>query len=351
MTPTDLSRLPKVLLHDHLDGGLRPATIIDLARTSGYDLLPSHEAAELASWFHQGNASSLESYLESFEHTIAVMQDASALRRVAYEAAEDLAADGVVYAECRFAPSLHTRGGLDRAEVIEAVLEGFEEGLADHDLPVGVIVDAMRQGSDSIEVAKAAAEFVGRGVVGFDLAGPEAGYPATAHLEACEIARKAGLHLTIHAGEGHFGGPAGLLSIIDALECEPERIGHGVRLSDDVTVSSDGEVTLGDTATLIRERRLALEQCPTSNLHVKAVSSAAEHSIGLLYRSGLPVTVNTDNRLMSGIRLSDEFGLVIEHHGFEVADLESVTMTAVDAAFCDDATRERIRERVRVGYA
>ena len=226
MNTATLRALPKVILHDHLDGGLRSATVVELARASGYRDLPTLDVDDLADWFDQGESGSLEGYLDAFRHTIAVMQTPEALARVATEAVQDLAADGVVYAEIRFAPSLHLQQGLSRSEVIAAVLEGIDAGTAETGIDAAVIIDAMRQDRDSPDVVAAALEFRDRGVVGFDLAGPEAGFPPTNHLRACREARAGGLHLTIHAGEAD--GPHSILAALDP--CGAERIGHGVRI-------------------------------------------------------------------------------------------------------------------------
>jgi adenosine deaminase len=338
--------LPKVLLHDHLDGGLRPATVIDLAAAMGYSDLPSDDLAVLSAWFFQGESTSLERYLDAFSHTFGVMQDPAALARVAYESAEDLAADGVVYAEIRFGPSLHIARGLTRHEVIEAVLLGTRRAEAEFGISIRLIVDALRQDTDSAEVARAAVEFVGEGVVGFDLAGPEAGFPPSLHAEACEIAASAGLHLTIHAGEGD-----GVASIAGALAVGAERIGHGARIVEDTVVSGGEIIDMGPVASVIHDREVPLEICPTSNLHTGMYPDIGAHPVGMLYRAGFAVTLNTDNRLMSGISLSDEFALVADHHGFGLRDFEAVTARAAAAAFCDDETRVRTLDRVAAGYA
>lgn len=338
--------LPKVLLHDHLDGGLRPSTVIDLARAMGYDALPHTDLAALTEWFDQGGSTSLERYLEAFSHTFGVMQDPTALRRVVHEAGEDLASDGVVYAEIRFGPSLHLAGGMNRHDVIAAVLEGARAAEADFGVTVRIIIDALRHETDSVDVAGAAIDFAGEGVVAFDLAGPEAGFPPSMHAEAIDIARGGGLHLTIHAGEGD-----GVTSIAEALDHGTERIGHGARIIEDVTVAGGEIVEMGPTATRIHETGVPLEICPTSNLHTGMYPDPASHPVGLLHRAGFAVTLNTDNRLMSGISLSDEFDLVAAAHGFEVGDFAAVTHRALDAAFCDDETRERVRARVETGYA
>jgi adenosine deaminase len=340
-----LRALPKILLHDHLDGGLRPQTVLDLASEQGYGGLPTSDFDELAEWFFQGRSASLERYLEAFAHTVGVMQTAEAIERVAFEAVEDLAAHGVVYAETRMAPSLCTGTGLDRTTAIAAMLSGLQSGEAAFGLPVRLIVDAMRQDTDSVEVARDAVAFVGQGVVGFDLAGPEDGYPPSAHSGALALAAAGGLHLTIHAGEGD-----GVASIASALSEGAERIGHGARLIEDTTLV-DGEIeALGDVATQVYDTGMALEICPTSNLHTGMYGDAGSHPVGALHRAGFAVTINTDNRLMSGITPTDEFALVVEHHDFVEQDLEIVTRRALDAAFCDDETRAIAEAKVSAGY-
>lgn len=346
MSPEELRILPKVLLHDHLDGGLRPQTILELAETDGYTGLPSDNLEELTDWFFQGQSASLERYLEAFAHTVGVMQTADAIERVAYEATEDLAAQGVVYAEIRMAPSLCTERDLDLTEAIAAILAGLGRGEADFGVPVRLIVDAMRQQSDSSEVARAAVDFAAAGVVGFDLAGPEAGNSALDHRLACQIALEGGLHLTIHAGEGD-----GVKSIAGAMEVGAERLGHGVRLVEDIKVVAGEAETLGPVARSVLDAGLTLEICPTSNLHTGVFSDARSHPLGLLHRAGFAVTINTDNRLMSRISSTDEFSFAVEHHGFDVQDLELVTMRAIDAAFCDRATKDRIVSTVMAGYS
>lgn len=325
---SDYTTLPKVLLHDHLDGGLRVETIIDLAEAAGYERLPSTDPFELSAWFDQSNAGSLERYLEAFDHTVGVMQTAEALERVAYEACLDVAADGVVYAEFRFAPMQHLRRGLDPARVVDATLFGLQRGAETSGIHTGLILDAMRQHDDSVQVAELALGFMDRGVVGFDLAGPEAGYPPTLHEEACRLARASNLGLTIHAGEGD-----GAHAIWLALQrCYAHRIGHGVHIIDGCTVE-DGELTtLTELARYVRDFRVPLEVCPTSNVHTGDWTPDS-HPLGMLYRAGFTVTLNTDDRLMSHVSLSDEFDTAARHHGFELYDLGAVTRNALDAAF------------------
>ncbi len=340
-----LGALPKAELHNHLDGGLRVATVIELADAVGYEGLPTTDPAALANWFDQGDSGSLESYLASFDHTIAVMQTPAAIERVAYEAGEDLVADGVIYAEVRFAPVLNTRGGMRREEVLEAALTGLRRAMDTHDIVIGLIVDAMRNFTDSLMDARAAARFAGEGVVGFDLAGPELGFPADDHLAACRLARDYGLGLTIHAGEAD--GPASIHRAV--AKCGAQRIGHGIRIMGDIGVGADGP-ELGGVATLVRDRQIPLEICPRSNLHTLGIK-AAEHPLGKLDALGFNITLNTDNRLMSRVTLTDEFRFAVEHHGFDKADLHRVTTAALNAAFVDHATRQELLERVDAAYA
>ncbi len=328
--------LPKVLLHEHLDGGLRPATLIRLADEVGYQGLPTREPVWLAEAMYAGGAGDLERYLGLFAHTVAVMQTPTALERVAAESAADLAADGVVYAEVRFAPLLHRRRGLSAEEAVAAVLAGFERGARRHGIELRLLLTAMRTDPGADDVAALAAAFRDRGVVGIDLAGAEEGHPASAHLTAFDHALAADLGVTIHAGEA-----AGLASIEDALDCGAQRLGHGMRLADDL----DGE-RLGPLATRVRDAGVTLEVCPTSNVHSGGVASLAAHPVDRLRRAGLPVTVNTDNRLMSGITLTDELWQCVTTFGWDLAVLEAVTTTAIDAAFCGDAVRERLRRDV-----
>jgi adenosine deaminase len=345
---------PKALLHDHLDGGLRPATIADLAAEFGYDGLPTRDPGELAAHIRRGaDRKSLELYLETFTHTIGVMQERDAIIRVAAECAEDLAADGVAYAEVRMAPELCTERGMTLDEVQAAILEGYrigEERAAAAGRPIVIrsIVTAMRQAARSVEVAECAVRFRDAGVVGFDIAGPEAGYRPTRHLDAFDYIRRENFHITIHAGESF-----GLPSIWEALQfCGAERLGHGVRIVDDISLNDDGSVALGRLAAFVRDRRVPLEMCPTSNVHTAATSSIAEHPIDLLRRLRFRVTVNTDNRLMSGVTLSSEFAVLDATFGLGLGEMEWLTINAMKSAFAPFDERLRIiNEVVKPGYA
>jgi len=344
-----IHRAPKVLLHDHLDGGLRPSTVVDLAREYGYDGLPTEDPEELARAFTAGaDRKSLVLYLEGFAHTVGVMQTREALIRVAQECAEDLAADGVVYAEVRYAPELSTSGGLSLDEAVEAILEGFDRGSSAHGISLGLIVTGMRQFARSVEVAELAIRHRDHGVVGFDVAGPEAGFPPTRYLDAFNLIHQANFHLTIHAGEAF-----GLPSIWEALQwCGAERLGHGVRIIDDITMGPGGDVALGRLAGYVRDRRVPLEMCPTSNVHTGAASSIEDHPIDLLRRLRFRVTVNTDNRLMSGISLTDEFATLSSTFGFGLDEMQWLTLNAIKSAFAPFDERLRlINGVIKPGYA
>ncbi|MBB2909599.1 adenosine deaminase [Streptosporangium becharense] len=348
-TLEQIRRAPKVLLHDHLDGGLRPETIIDVARETGYDRLPASDAESLRVWFREAaDSGSLERYLETFDHTVAVMQTREALVRVAAECAEDLAADGVVYAEVRYAPEQHTSGGLSLPEVIEAVQEGFRAGSAGRGIRVGTLLTAMRHQARSMEIAELAVRYRDAGVAGFDIAGAEAGYPPTRHLDAFEYLQRENAHFTIHAGEAF-----GLPSIWQAIQwCGADRLGHGVRIIDDITVEDDGEPKLGRLAAYVRDKRIPLEMCPTSNLQTGAAPSIAEHPIGLLRRLYFRVTVNTDNRLMSGTSLSEEFAKLSEAFGYGWDDMQWFTINAMKSAFLPfDERLALINGVIKPGFA
>ncbi len=350
-TPTleEIRKAPKVLLHDHLDGGLRPQTIIDLARESGYDRLPSTDADNLRQWFHEAaDSGSLERYLETFAHTVGVMQSREALFRVAAECAEDLADDGVVYAEVRFAPEQYTSAGLSLDEVVQAVLDGFRKTSEERGIRVGTLLTAMRHQARSMEIAELAVRYRDVGVVGFDFAGAEAGYPPTRHLDAFEYLQRENAHFTIHAGEG-FGLPSIWLAI---QWCGADRLGHGVRIIDDIQTSADGTAKLGRLAAYVRDKRIPLEMCPTSNLQTGAAASIAEHPIGLLRRLYFRVTVNTDNRLMSDTGLATEFAKLVEAFGYGWDDLQWFTVNAMKSAFIPfDERLALINGLIKPGYA
>jgi adenosine deaminase len=349
VTLEEIRRVPKVLLHDHLDGGLRPATIVELAADIGYAGLPATDAGELAAWMSQiAQRGTLELYLEAFQHTVGVMQTREALIRVAAECAEDLADDGVAYAEVRFAPELHLMRGLSLDQVVEAVLEGFRRGSAGRPITVYALLTAMRTAARSLEIAELAVRHRDAGVVGFDIAGAEAGSPPSRHLDAFQYVARENFHITIHAGEGF-----GLPSIWEALQwCGAERLGHGVRIIDDIRVSRDGAAALGRLASYVRDRRIPLEMCPTSNVQTGAAPSIREHPIGLLRDLSFRVTVNTDNRLMSGVTLSSELHALAEAFGYGWGDIEWLTLNAMKSAFAPFDERLRlINTVIKPGFA
>jgi len=348
-TPTSdqIKRVPKALLHDHLDGGLRPETIIEIAQQIGYKKLPTDDPKKLADWFEEScNSHSLVRYLETFSHTIAVMQSKEAIIRVSRECAIDLARDGVVYAEVRGAPELFTEQGLSLDQVVEATLEGYKQGMAEaaregNKIRVESLLCGMRQNNRSQEAAAAVVKYRDKGVVGFDIAGPEDGFPPTNQLETFEYLRKENAHFTIHAGEAY-----GLPSIWEAIQiCGAERLGHGVRIIDDIDFSGD-KPKLGPLASYVRDRRIPLELCPTSNLQTGAAKTYSEHPIGILAKLRFRVTLNTDNRLMSRTSMSNEMSECVKSFGWKFTDLQRVTVNALKSSFIPFEERLEIIEKV-----
>ncbi|WP_373287815.1 adenosine deaminase [Zhihengliuella salsuginis] len=365
----DFRSLPKVSLHDHLDGGLRPATIIELAAEAGHEL-PATDAEELGRWFlESADSGSLERYLETFDHTIAVMQTKEGLTRVAREFVEDLVADGVVYGEVRWAPEQHLRNGLSLDDVVEAVQSGIDDAMeaaeaAGTPIQVGQLITAMRHADRATEIAELALRHRSRGAVGFDIAGAEDGFPPSRHAEAFTLLAENMFPTTIHAGEA-----AGLDSIREALVVgHATRLGHGVRVAEDIEiefggVDDDGEpvdestglVSLGPVANWVRDRGIPLEVCPSSNLQTGAIAefgdSIDSHPIDLLYQTGFNVTINTDNRLMSGVSLSDEFELLVEAFDYDLDDFLELTLNAAEAAFLPLEEREVLVDHINQAYA
>jgi adenosine deaminase len=345
---TLLRNLPKVLLHEHLDGVLRTQTIIDLARDANYTGLPTSDPDALSQWFFRGaNQGSLAKYLEGFKHTIAVMQTEEALQRVAYEQAEDLSRDGVVYFETRFAPIFHTQMGLTHQQIVSAVLKGLERGRKEFGISSGLIICAMRNMNTSLEMAELAVDFRARGVVGFDLAGEEGGYPAKKHVEAFHYIQRENFNITIHAGEGY-----GKESIWQAIQyCGAHRIGHGTRLIDDIAVADGRAVKLGDLAQYVLDKRIPLEICLLSNVHTGATRSLAEHPFRILYQEKFRVTLNTDNRLMSHTTMSQEFAAAAETFGLTLDDFEKITINSMKSAFLPYRERcDLIYLTIKPGY-
>ena len=358
MRPTNeqIVQAPKVALHEHLDGGVRPATIVEIAAEIGHEL-PADGAAAVGAWFEESASSgSLPRYLETFVHTVAVMQRPEDLARVAREAVVDLATDGCVYAELRWAPEQHLAAGLSMREAVDAVQSGIEQGQveareAGHPVVVGQLLTAMRHAMRGLEVAEIAVERRDAGVAGFDIAGAEDGFPPILHLQAFEYLRENNAHFTIHAGEAF-----GLPSIWQAIQrCGAERLGHGVRIVDDIDFDAPGGPVLGDLAAYIRDTRIPLEMCPSSNLQTGAVhgmTSIADHPIGPLKELGFRVTVNCDNRLMSGTSMSREMQLLVDAFDYTLADLQWFTVNAMKSAFLPfDRRLALINDVIKPGYA
>lgn len=348
VTYEQIRALPKVLLHDHLDGGVRPQTILELADAIGHPT-PAKDAESLARWFAESaDSGSLERYLETFSQTTAVMQTTEGLHRVASECAQDLAADGVVYAEVRYAPEQHQTKGLSLEEVIETVQAGFEHGTKaaaqqGHSIRIGVLIDAMRQADRTRELAEMAVRYRDKGVVGFDIAGPEIGFPAGNHKATFEYLKQENLPFTIHAGEA-----VGVESMWDALQnCGANRLGHGVRLIDDVKGDE-----LSRFAQYVLDFGVALETCPSSNLQTAAATSIATHPSGKLYDLGFKVTINTDNRLMSSTTVSQEFHLMADAFNWGVGDIHRLTVNAAEATFLHHSERQSlIRDVINPAYS
>ena len=354
-TRAEILKAPKVLLHDHLDGGLRPQTVLELADEVGHRL-PAGDADSLGRWFaDSADSGSLVRYLETFDHTVGVMQTEKALERVARECVADLAADGVVYAEIRYAPEQHVGGGLTLDQVVAAVRSGFEAGMVDAPpgptggrIVVRQLLTAMRHQARSREIAELSVAWRDAGVVGFDIAGAEAGFPPTRHLDAFEYLQRQNSHFTIHAGEAF-----GLPSIWEAIQwCGADRLGHGVRIVDDITVDDDGRAHLGRLAAYVRDKRIPLELAPASNVQTGAAPSIADHPIGLLTDLRFRVTVNTDNRLMSQTSMTSEMAALVEAFGYDLARLRWFTINAMKSAFLPFDERLAIIESiVKPGYA
>lgn len=358
---TPIAPLPKVSLHDHLDGGLRPQTIVELADEVGIEL-PATDATALGRWFsEQADSGSLVEYLKTFDVTIAVMQTAQGLRRVARDFVNDLAADGVVYGEVRWAPEQHLTRGLTLDQAVEAVQEGLEQGVDDaraagHRIRVGQLVSAMRHAGDGREIAELALRHRDRGAVGFDIAGAEAGFPPSLLQPAFDLLASKWFPATVHAGEA-----AGLDSIRGALhDARALRLGHGVRIAEDIEIDDEPEtgdatyVTLGPVARWVRDRRIALELSPSSNLQTGAIAQwgddLADHPFDLLYQLGFTVTVNPDNRLMSATSITRELGLLADAFDYDLDDLLTFQLNAVDAAFLPVERREELADLVEDGF-
>ena len=355
----NIAALPKISLHDHLDGGLRPQTIIELAEKIGHEL-PKNNALELADWFAESaNSGPLVKFLETFDHTVAVMQTREGLERVAYEAVMDLAADGVIYAELRWAPEQHLARGLTLDETVEAVQDGLERGMEDVAaaggfIRTGQLVTAMRHADRGLEIAELAVRHRNNGVVGFDIAGAEKGFLPVRHKVAFDYLASELFPVTVHAGEAD-----GVESIKDAIVSgRALRLGHGVRLVEDIMFSrTEGDtdlVVLGPVAQWVHDRGIALETSPSSNLQTGAFAqlgdTMADHPFDILYDLGFKVTVNTDNRLMSGTSLTKELEILVDTFGYTLADLEQFQLNAAEAAFQGLPEREELMDMIELGF-
>ncbi len=342
-----LLAFPKVSLHDHLDGGLRLQTIIELAADTGH-VLPADSADDLGRWFaDSADSGSLERYLATFAQTLAVMQTAPSLRRVAAEFVEDLATDGVIYGEARWAPEQHLTAGLTAAQAIEAVRDGLAEGMATcrargNEIEVRQLLTAMRQSEPTRKIAELALRYRHDSVAGFDIAGPEKGYPPSRFLESFQLLRREGVYYTIHAGEAD-----GCESIWEAVQvCGANRIGHGVAIVDDIRHDTVGGAALGELAAYILSEQIPLEMCPSSNLQTGAVVSIAEHPIYRLDQLGYRVTVNPDNRLMSATTLTREFALLAESFDYSLEDVRRLGINAASSAFAPEGIRMALVQRI-----
>lgn len=356
----DIKSLPKISLHDHLDGGLRPSTIVELSAEVGHKL-PTTDAAELGNWFTESaNSGSLVRYLETFDHTVAVMQTREGLERVAYEAVLDLAEHNVIYGELRWAPEQHLSKGLTLDETVEAVQDGLERGMEEVEkrggfIRTGQLVTAMRHADRGLEIAELAIRHRNNGVVGFDIAGAEKGFMPVRHKIAFEYLASELFPVTVHAGEAD-----GVESIRDAIVSgRALRLGHGVRLVEDIMFSrTDGDtdlVVLGEVAQWVHDREIALETSPSSNLQTGAFAmlgdTMSDHPFDILYELGFKVTVNTDNRLMSGTNLTKELEILVDTFGYSLADLEQFQLNAASAAFQGLPEREELMDMIELGFA
>jgi len=344
-----IRKVPKVQLHDHLDGGLRPSTIIEIAKEMKYKKLPTDDAGELAEWFHRGaNKGNLVEYLQGFEHTCAVMQTKEALERIAFEMIEDMYHDGVCYVETRFAPVFHTDKGLYFDDVINAVLTGLEKGKEKYGVGFGLILCGMRNMKNTLEIAELAVNFRNQGVVGFDLAGEEGGYPPKKHLDAFQFIMRENFNITIHAGEAF-----GKESIWQALQiCGAHRIGHATRLVEDMAIDDSGKVIqLGNLAQFILDKRIPLEICLLSNVHTGAVDKLENHPFIKFFREGFRVFLNTDDRLMSDTTLTKEYLTAADYFGITLDDIEKLNINAMKSSFLPHKDRLKfIYNVIKPGY-
>ena len=334
-----IKTVPKAVLHDHLDGGLRVDTLIELANEQNYQNLPSTNHDELKKWIQPKPNKSLAINLEAWEHTIGVMQDKDSIYRVTMEALEDLSNDGVVYAELRFAPLVHTIKGLKSSEVINSVINGVKDGMQKYNIIAGVILCAMRQEQNSVEVVNLCIEH--NDVVGFDLAGPEVGFSVLNHKEACNLAHQNNINMTLHAD---WEVPEGIKEV--ALISKAKRIGHGSQILNDISFKNNKLSFNNEAAKYVFDNKVPLEICPTSNVQCGAYSDISEHSFGKLYESGFNVTINTDNRLMSDVSMSEEINNVVESFNLFEKDILKITKNTIQAGFVKSELKNKLMERI-----
>ena len=334
-----IKTVPKAVLHDHLDGGLRVDTLIELAKEQNYQNLPSTNHDELKKWIQPKPDKSLAINLEAWEHTIGVMQDKDSIYRITMEALEDLSNDGVVYAELRFAPLVHTFKGLKSGEVINSVINGVKDGMQRYNIVAGVILCAMRQEQNSVEVVNLCIEH--NDVVGFDLAGPEIGFSVLNHKEACNLAHQNNINITLHAD---WEVPEGIKEVV--LESKAKRIGHGSQILNDISFKNNKLSFNNEAAKYVFDNKIPLEICPTSNVQCGAYSNISEHSFGKLYESGFNVTINTDNRLMSDISMSEEVNNVVESFNLSEKDILKITKNTIQAGFVKSKLKNKLIERI-----
>jgi len=335
--------VPKAVLHDHLDGGLRVETLIELANEQNYQNLPSTSHDELKKWIQPKPDKSLAINLGAWEHTIGVMQDEDSIYRVTMEALEDLSNDGVVYAELRFAPLVHTLKGLTTNEIINSVVNGIKDGMEKYDIVAGVILCAMRQEQNSLEVVNLCIEH--SDVIGFDLAGPEVGFSVLNHSEACALALKNNINVTLHAD---WEVAEGIKEVV--IDSKARRVGHGSQIINDISLNGDKISFQSSAAKYVFDNNIPLEICPTSNVQCGAYSNVSEHSFGALFNAGFNVTINTDNRLMSDITMSEEVNNVVESFGLDENDILGITRNTIKAGFVNAELKNKALEKVSTLY-
>ena len=336
-----IKTVPKAVLHDHLDGGLRVETLIELANQQGYKSLPSNNHDELKKWIQPKPNKSLAINLEAWDHTIGVMQDSDSIYRVTMEALEDLSNDGVVYAELRFAPLVHTFKELSTSEIIKSVVNGIKDGMEKFDIIAGVILCAMRQEKNSLEVVNLCIEH--SDVVGFDLAGPEVGFSVLNHDRACDLALENNINVTLHAD---WEVPEGIKEVV--LDSKAKRIGHGSQIINDISFENEKVTFNNEAAKYVFDNNIALELCPTSNVQCGAFANVSEHSFGKLYKAGFNVTINTDNRLMSDISMSEEVNNVVESFDLTEKDILKITKNTIEAGFVKPDLKNKLLEKLTI---